>query len=601
MKICQKRGKRMTPSLVITKEGKDVPQGVFFEKFLSRLLITSSVKWRTYRESMRNHERGDEAMGSLRRALVFGMAMVGGGLFASPQSAWAGTGTVTVGTVPGQPGQQVTVSVTANTDVSAELFELAVTYNGAVLTNGTVSRGALPNRWLLETHSPGPGEIRVMAADSAIDPITNQPVPLSAFGTRFNGEICRFTFTIAPTASIGAPALLQVTRSRATILDVSDNSMTLHVTDGAVNIDVPPPPPTLTATLTANPASGVAPLRNVSLTVTPGGTATGPWRVEFDCDTSTFSLPERVLDNLTSPSATASHLCGYAGATTVKTYTAAARVTRQGLPPFTATTPITVTPMEKVMTPVITPNGGRHDERVEVMLSSTTAGAQIRYTLDGSSDPTAATGVEYQVGTPILLRADTTVKARAFKVGMTDSDVATAVFDVNHPPVVSPITHNAVDADLVRDGLQVVEGTTVRYSGTVSDPDGDPVSWQWFYSLDGGLEFARPVLGTDPPTPVQDNVFTYPAAPKSYVWILRGNDGRLTRESRFLVEVVPPPIVLGDINGDRRRNLVDVRGMLQMLVGRVPVDLSRADMNLDGRLSLVDVRALLREIVNPTR
>lgn len=201
---------------------------------------------------------------------------------------------------------------------------------------------------------------------------------------------------------------------------------------------------------------------------------------------------------------------------------------------------LTVNPLPKVATPRFDPNGGKFDERVAVTLSTTTAGAMIHYTLNGT-DPASTNGTRYTV--PFTLTADATVKARAFLTGMADSDMAQAIFDINHPPVVGEITHHAVDADPLRAGLQVVEGTTVRYSGVVSDPDSDAVSWEWFYSVDGGAEVPRGIKGVNPPTPVQDSVFPYPSgAPKSYVWILRGSDGRLARESRLTVEVLPAPL-----------------------------------------------------------
>jgi len=36
--------------------------------------------------------------------------------------------------------------------------------------------------------------------------------------------------------------------------------------------------------------------------------------------------------------------------------------------------------------------------------------------------------------------------------------------------------------------LQVLEGTVVQYSGSASDPNGDPLTWQWLYTVDGGAE-----------------------------------------------------------------------------------------------------------------
>lgn len=77
-----------------------------------------------------------------------------------------------------------------------------------------------------------------------------------------------------------------------------------------------------------------------------------------------------------------------------------------------------------VATPAISPNGATFATSQSVSLSTATAGATIRYTTNGS-DPTAAST---QYSAPFTVSQTTTVKARAFKSGMADSSVASAVF-----------------------------------------------------------------------------------------------------------------------------------------------------------------------------
>ncbi|MEK7683826.1 MAG: chitobiase/beta-hexosaminidase C-terminal domain-containing protein, partial [Verrucomicrobiota bacterium] len=72
---------------------------------------------------------------------------------------------------------------------------------------------------------------------------------------------------------------------------------------------------------------------------------------------------------------------------------------------------------------------------VTVTISNTTSGATIRYTTDGT-DPTASSTV---YSSPLSLTAATTLKARAFKSGMLDSDIATA----NYPASTGTDYHTA--------------------------------------------------------------------------------------------------------------------------------------------------------------
>ncbi len=75
--------------------------------------------------------------------------------------------------------------------------------------------------------------------------------------------------------------------------------------------------------------------------------------------------------------------------------------------------------------PTITPNGARFTGSVAVSLSTTTTGAEIRYTLDGS-EPGA--GSPLYAG-PLTLTATTTIKARAFRADLLPSAITVAGFD----------------------------------------------------------------------------------------------------------------------------------------------------------------------------
>jgi uncharacterized repeat protein (TIGR03806 family) len=88
---------------------------------------------------------------------------------------------------------------------------------------------------------------------------------------------------------------------------------------------------------------------------------------------------------------------------------------------------ITSLPGKQVVAPPqISPAGGTFSAPVEVSLNDAEAGADIRYTLDGSA-PTAS---DMRYEKPIQVTGPTIVRARAFKDGFTRSVSAQAVFVV---------------------------------------------------------------------------------------------------------------------------------------------------------------------------
>lgn len=110
----------------------------------------------------------------------------------------------------------------------------------------------------------------------------------------------------------------------------------------------------------------------------------------------------------------------------------------------------------------------------------------------------------------------------------------------NTPPSVSPIIQSMADTDRSAEGIQVYEGGAVQYSATASDVDGDPLNWQWLYSVNGGGETV--VRSGEGAVGAVD--FTYPvgSAGKSYLWKLRVSDGVATSEAELKVMVMAPVV-----------------------------------------------------------
>ena len=111
----------------------------------------------------------------------------------------------------------------------------------------------------------------------------------------------------------------------------------------------------------------------------------------------------------------------------------------------------------KAATPSISPNGGTFSNAVTVSLATTTPGAQIYYTLNGTTPSQAST----LYSGPFLLSTNATVKAAAFLTGYTTSEVAVAGFVISNPqPTLNPIGNQAV-----------AEKQLLSFTVTASDSD----------------------------------------------------------------------------------------------------------------------------------
>lgn len=81
---------------------------------------------------------------------------------------------------------------------------------------------------------------------------------------------------------------------------------------------------------------------------------------------------------------------------------------------------------DTAVAPTISPDGGAFETSVEVTLSSTTPGAVIKYTTDGSAP---SGGTTYT--TPITLTESCTLKTQTFATGYSSSAVVSADFTIS--------------------------------------------------------------------------------------------------------------------------------------------------------------------------
>ena len=101
--------------------------------------------------------------------------------------------------------------------------------------------------------------------------------------------------------------------------------------------------------------------------------------------------------------------------------------------------PMSAPPPVQVAAPGFSPGGGSYTSTQSVTITSATSGASIRYTLDGST-PTSTTGTLYS--SAVTIAATATLKAIAYKSGMTDSTVTAATYTITAPSQVAAPSFN---------------------------------------------------------------------------------------------------------------------------------------------------------------
>jgi hypothetical protein len=257
-----------------------------------------------------------------------------------------------------------------------------------------------------------------------------------------------------------------------------------------------------TTSVTCSPASGSTfntgtTTVNCSSTDTVGNTGSCSFTVSVnDNQAPTISCPANITTNIASGatnavvsfSASATDNCSpitdncepasdsafSLGETTVTcTVTDAANNTANCS--FTIT--VSVVPTEPVATPTFRPDGNVFTTARDVVIACATEGAVIHYTTNGNdptgSDPVIASGGRVRV------ERNLTLKARAFKQGMSDSEVASAAYVITDTIVATPVIYpnggsytTAVPVTIECPTL----GATIHYTTDGADPtEADPV------------------------------------------------------------------------------------------------------------------------------
>jgi len=143
---------------------------------------------------------------------------------------------------------------------------------------------------------------------------------------------------------------------------------------------------------------------------------------------------------------------------------------------FETSTPLAdnSTGLVKVNQPVCSPEGGIYATNQTVTLTSSTGGATIYYTLDGSEPTTSSTVYT----SPITISATESIQAKAFKSGYSDSTTSTESYILNFTSTM-PIIHLTADPqDLWDDNSGIYTIGTNGVAGYCSDTANYNQEWE---------------------------------------------------------------------------------------------------------------------------
>lgn len=154
--------------------------------------------------------------------------------------------------------------------------------------------------------------------------------------------------------------------------------------------------------------------------------------------------------------------------TLTATTTVKARAWKSGIPAMPASNTASETYTLKVNAPSANPGGWYYSAPLSVTLTTTSPGAAIYYTVDGS-DPTTAS-LPYTGA--ITINQTTTLQARAFRAGWTTSDLLYETYTLTlgtlAAPTFTPVAGTYVGS--VDVSLSAQAGATIRYTTDGSDP-----------------------------------------------------------------------------------------------------------------------------------
>ena len=165
------------------------------------------------------------------------------------------------------------------------------------------------------------------------------------------------------------------------------------------------------------------------------GSYTTAQSVQINTATTGASI-RYTTDGVTTPTETAGTLYTGTAVSISSTTTLKAIAYEAGMTDSSVATGVyTIAPV--VATPTFSPAAGSYTTAQSVQISTATTGASIRYTTDGVTTPTETTGTLY-TGTAVSISSTTTLKAIAYKTGMTDSSIASGTYTISVAEEIRP-------------------------------------------------------------------------------------------------------------------------------------------------------------------
>jgi regulation of enolase protein 1 (concanavalin A-like superfamily) len=127
-------------------------------------------------------------------------------------------------------------------------------------------------------------------------------------------------------------------------------------------------------------------------------------------------------------------------------------------------------PLPPAAPPTFSPAGGTYSAAQSVTISTTTSGASIRYTTDGSI-PSETTGTLYS--NPVTVSNTTTLKAVAYASGMSDSSISSATYTMSLPQVAAPTLSPGGGSYTTAQSVTIstaTSGASIRYTTNGATP-----------------------------------------------------------------------------------------------------------------------------------
>lgn len=241
-------------------------------------------------------------------------------------------------------------------------------------------------------------------------------------------------------------------------------------------------------TVVANPVNGVQPPTSNDPVVAPtfspaGGTYNSTQSVVISSVTSGATI--RYTTDGSEPNTNSTRFI--APITVSQNTTIKAKAFKDLMPASaTSTANYVINVATGVASPVITPATGSFTEAQTVSITTSTLGADIRYTTDGST-PTTSHGIQYSG--PFNVPVTTTVKAIAYKTGMTDSNVASSVITISTSSTTNLALNKLATATSAEGGNSAAaafDGSTdTRWGSDFNDPQSIEVDLGASYSITG--------------------------------------------------------------------------------------------------------------------